>query len=87
MTWLILEDNPGRVEAFNESFIQYGQVNNIHIWRIAAHMIAELEILLPNASLISLDHDLYKHSESDPDPGCGRDIANYLSEQNPVCPI
>ena len=87
MTWLILEDNPSRVEAFHESFNQYGQAKKIHIWRITAHMIAELDSLLPNASLISLDYDLYKQSENDPDPGCGRDVANYLSEQKPVCPI
>ena len=50
-------------------------------------MLAEIESLLDRAQLISLDHDLYKDSPSDPDPGTGRMIADYLSKRDPVCPV
>ena len=50
-------------------------------------MIQELPGLLASATLLSLDHDLYKQDKSDPDPGCGRDVANYLARQKPTCPI
>lgn len=50
-------------------------------------MIAELDLLLGEAQLISLDHDLYKDSPSDPDPGSGRLIADLLAKRVPVCPV
>jgi hypothetical protein len=37
-------------------------------------MLAEIESALPGARLISLDHDLYRLKESDPDSGTGRRI-------------
>ena len=50
-------------------------------------MTAELERHLHGAQLISLDHDLYKDSPSDPDPGSGRVVADYLSKCKPACPV
>jgi hypothetical protein len=50
-------------------------------------MIQELPALLPGATLLSLDHDLYRMYERDPAPGCGRDVANYLAKQKPHCPV
>lgn len=37
--------------------------------------------------LLVLDHDLYKDSPTDPDPGTGRMVADLLSRRNPVCPV
>jgi len=50
-------------------------------------MVSELDSLLGEAQLISLDHDLYKDTPSDPDPGTGRMVADLLSERDPVCPV
>ena len=87
MAWLILEDNPNRAAAFENAAKLCRQPEEIRIWRIAAQMIEELPKVLPGATLLSLDHDLYKQSEGDPDPGCGRDVANYLARQKPFCPV
>lgn len=37
--------------------------------------------------LICLDHDLFVVNEGDPDPGDGRDVARFLAEHKPTCPI
>lgn len=87
MTWLVLEDNPSRAVAFQDAANLRSPPSEIHIWRIAAQMIEELPGFLPNATLLSLDHDLYRQNDSDPDPGCGRDVANYLATKKPLCPI
>lgn len=87
MTWLILEDNPHRTLSFQHAAETSGFSAPIRIWRIAAQMMQELPELLPGASLLSLDHDLYKLSENDPEPGCGRDVANFLAAQKPTCPV
>ncbi len=50
-------------------------------------MIFDLPKHIAKATLISLDHDLYRHKDDDPDPGSGRDVANHLATQDPVCPI
>jgi len=87
MGWLVLEDNPNRAAAFQSAAKLNRQAEDIRIWRIASQMIQELPAVLSAATLLSLDHDLYKQNESDPDPGCGRDVANYLAKQEPLCPV
>lgn len=87
MIWLVLEDNPNRAAAFQNAAKLSDQSVEIRIWRIAGEMIQQLPELLPGAALLSLDHDLYKQSERDPEPGCGRDVANYLARQKPLCPV
>ncbi|MBI3041887.1 MAG: hypothetical protein HYY78_03575 [Betaproteobacteria bacterium] len=87
MGWLVLEDNPNRAAAFQDAAKRCRHAEAIRIWRIAAQMIQELPELLSGASLLSLDHDLYKQSDNDPDPGCGRDVANYLARHKPHCPV
>ena len=87
MAWLVLEDNPNRTTAFQNAAKLCRPSKEIRIWRIAAQMIRELPEVLLGATLLSLDHDLYKQDERDPDPGCGRDVANYLAREKPLCPI
>jgi hypothetical protein len=87
MVWLVLEDNPGRTAAFQNAARRCRQSKAIRIWHIAEQMIQELPELLPDATLLSLDIDLYKQKANDHDPGCGRDVANYLARQEPLCPI
>ena len=85
--WLVLEDNPNRAAAFRRAATLNRRSVDVRIWRIAAQMIHELPGLLPGATLLSLDHDLYRQEEGDPDPGCGRDVANYLARLEPRCPV
>jgi len=87
MAWLVLEDNRGRAEAFTNAAARCAAPQDIRIWRIAAHMVRDLPELLGGATLLSLDHDLYKQEDTDPDPGCGRDVVSYLAKQKPVCPV
>ena len=45
---------------------------------------------LIHCGVISLNHDLGPERLRDGvmfDPGTGRDVANYLSERSPVCPV
>ena len=84
---LILDDDRIRLRGFDEVAPRLGEDWVIKSWRDAPSMIAEIEILLGGAQLISLDHDLYKDSPSDPDPGSGRVIADFLSNRDPVCPV
>ena len=44
-------------------------------------------MFLNDASVISLDHDLYRLEPDDPEPGTGRDVANYLATLRPECPV
>ncbi|MEM7020762.1 MAG: cyclic-phosphate processing receiver domain-containing protein [Pseudomonadota bacterium] len=85
--WLILEDNLQRMQAFQEVADAFALPQTLRLWRIASEMIGEIGPLLPNASVISLDHDLYRHEADDPEPGTGRDVANYLAGFGPVCPV
>lgn len=83
---LILDDNLNRLASFEDVV---GDVDGwiMKSWINAPSMIAELDQHLREAMLISLDHDLYRQSEEDPDPGSGRDVAEHLSAYDPVCPV
>ena len=85
--WLVLEDNPRRSAAFEDAARRHLLSDGIRIWRIAAQMIGDLPAMLPGATLLSLDHDLYRQADDDPDPGCGRDVANFLAKRDPSCPV
>jgi len=50
-------------------------------------MTAECGDLLADTCLISLDHDLVPLSAESPDPGTGLEVAEFLSRQQPVCPV
>ena len=84
---LILDDDRARLRGFDEIAPRLGEDWVIKAWRDAPSMISEIEILLGGAQLISLDHDLYKDSPSDPDAGSGRMIADFLSKRDPICPV
>lgn len=75
------------MERFQEAANQSSLNPILRVWRNAGYMITELPSLLGEATLISLDHDLYKYDDSEPDPGSGRDVANYLATFPPSCPI
>ena len=85
--WLVLEDNLERMNSFREAAELFIPPQELKVWRIAQHMIAEIDEFLPEATVISLDHDLYRHEKNDPDPGTGREVAEYLTKFDPVCPV
>ena len=84
---LILDDDRKRLRGFDEIASRLGKDWIIKAWRDASTMISELDRHLHGAQLISLDSDLYKDSPSDPDPGSGRMVADYLSKRKPACPV
>lgn len=86
-TLLILDDDAERMQAFPEAIERLALDVDVHKWWNAPRMIAEFDQYLRTAELISLDHDLYKQEDADPDPGTGRDVANVLATRSPVCPV
>jgi ADP-ribosylglycohydrolase len=84
---LILEDNEDRIAAFQETIATLGSDFEVRIWRDAPSMIAECEHFFPEAALISLDHDLNPLPGVTIDPGTGVDVARFLGDFVPVCPV
>ena len=83
---LVLDDDRERLRGFEEIVSRLGAEWAVRTWRDAPSMIAELDRHLPDARLISLDHDLYKDSPSEADPGTGRQVAERLATRKPPCP-
>lgn len=84
---LILDDDRERLRGFDRIGPLLGDEWTLKTWRNAPSMLEEIETILDRAQLISLDHDLYKDSPTDPDPGTGRMIADFLAKRKPVCPV
>lgn len=86
-TILILEDNEDRIIGFERSVADLGDGYELKIWRDAPSMIAECEQHFSSAALISLDHDLNPQPGVTTDPGSGLDVAQFLAQCRPVCPV
>lgn len=86
-TILILEDNDERIAAFEKTVAGLGGDFELKIWRDAPSMIAECEPFFPTTVLISLDHDLNPMPGATIDPGTGLDVARFLGDFMPVCPV
>lgn len=84
---LILEDNQERINAFKKAVELLDGEWVLKIWRDAPTMIDECSEYLPNARLISLDHDLNSEPGAVRDPGTGVDVAKFLSIFPPSCPV
>jgi ADP-ribosylglycohydrolase len=84
---LILEDNDERIAAFQKAVAVLGDGFEVKIWRDAPSMMAECEAFFPKTALISLDHDLNPMPGAAVDPGTGLDVAKFLAECRPVCPL
>ena len=90
MKILILEDNEDRraamLSCLRDRFPQYEHV----FFNNAREMLACLESDLADAILVSLDHDLElpaKRNGKTVDPGTGREVADFLAQRTPSCPI
>jgi len=84
---LILEDNAERIESFQRVIGKLPSQPQLIIWHDAPSMIREIGKFLPEAMLISLDHDLNPQPDSASDPGTGLEVAEYLAKLKPVCPV
>lgn len=86
-TIAILDDEPDRLgamtAALSDRLPQFGVVT----FKNAPDIIAWLRDNLSSAVLISLDHDLIPLSADEPDPGTGREVADYLAGWAPVCHV
>jgi len=86
-TILILEDNDERIAAFQKTVPALGEDIDLKVWRDAHSMRAECAAHFPSAALISLDHDLNPMPGVTTDPGTGLDVAQFLGDFLPVCPV
>jgi ADP-ribosylglycohydrolase len=86
-TILILEDNPARVARIRHALASLGPGFDLRVWSDAHSMCVECEALFPNTALISLDHDLNPAPGATRDPGTGLDVARFLGDFLPVCPV
>ena len=84
---LILEDNDERVIDFEKTVAGLGGDFDLQVWRDAPSMIAECARFFPSMALICLDHDLNPQSGVEVDPGTGLDVARFLGDFLPVCPV
>jgi hypothetical protein len=84
---LLLEDDRERIERFTESLKAIDPSLRLVIWRSAKRMVREVEPFLASARLISLDHDLEPQEGDEEDPGNGIEVARFLAERPPVCPV
>ena len=86
-TILMLEDNDERIAGFQKAMAEIGGGFDLKIWRDAHSMIADCAEFFPSTTLICLDHDLNPQPGVTTDPGTGLDVAKYLADFLPVCPV
>ena len=86
-TVAILEDDPARVAAFLGCLADLLPTYVVVTFDRADAMVDWLAGHLAGTALISLDHDLPLPRRGEPDPGCGRDVADYLAGRPAVCPV
>ena len=86
-TILLLEDNDERIAGYQKTVAGLGDGIDLKIWRDAHSMIAECGHYFPSAALICLDHDLNPLPGTTTDPGTGLDVARFLGDFLPVCPV
>jgi len=86
-TILMLEDNDERIAGFQKAMAEIGGDFDLKIWRDAHSMIADCAEFFPSTNLICLDHDLNPQPGVTTDPGTGLDVAKYLADFLPVCPV
>lgn len=84
---LMLEDDSERITRFEKSVKRIDPSLRLVVWRSANQMLREIEPYLASARLISLDHDLELQPGDVEDPGDGIDVARFLGERSPICPV
>lgn len=84
---LMLEDETERLVRFDAVLSKQCEKVQWQHWRTAPHFIAGFNAIDRSPSLICLDHDLFTDHPSDPDPGDGRDVAQFMAKQTPCCHV
>ncbi|MDR3619001.1 MAG: hypothetical protein P4L85_06585 [Paludisphaera borealis] len=84
---LMLEDDGERIERFTAVLTSIAPTLQLIVWRSARTMVREVRPFLASARLISLDHDLEPQDGEVEDPGDGIEVARFLAELAPVCPV
>jgi hypothetical protein len=85
MTLLMLEDARDRIERFDRVLASASIELVFH--RTSHAFIRAYHSLDFVPDLIALDHDLFVDDDGDPDPGDGRDVAQFLASRKPKAPI
>ncbi len=86
----ILDDEPCRLSLMQKALDEELEGYSCVTFDNAPDMIEGLPAILPETVLISLDHDLGPSRQRDGEvfePGLGRDVADFLEKQTPVCPV
>jgi hypothetical protein len=78
---LILDDNKERRASFERAARELGAGFEVRIWDCPVQMAKECEKYFPYAALISLEHDLLNTDHT------GLDMAKFLADKRPVCPV
>jgi hypothetical protein len=90
MKIVILEDNADRQAIMRRCLADRFYNFDAKIFDSSAETISYLREHLAETIVISLDHDLELKTGSDGrlvDPGTGREVADFLAGQSPVCPV
>ena len=86
----ILEDDPARVEPMRRVLKATLPTCERRFFAAAPDMVAWLAENLVRVVFISLDHDLdsvVPRTRQRRDPGCGRNVADWIAGQIPICPV
>jgi hypothetical protein len=86
-TILILEDSSDRIEGFKKAVAALGPDYTLRLWQEAPTMIAECPKYFRETCLISLDYQLARRPGFKGDPGNGLQVAEFLCNQDPLCPV
>ena len=90
MKILILEDDKRRVEAMMHYLRDASHPFEPIVFDNSTEMVRFLDGNLQGGTVISLDHDLPLYRDAHGqlhDFGTGRDVADYLSNQEATCPV
>nr|WP_306796855.1 cyclic-phosphate processing receiver domain-containing protein [Rhodopirellula sp. JC740] len=85
----MLEDDRDRIARFDAVLRLHHDDASLLVERTAPAFInAYLGLRFTcKPDLIALDHDLFVDSPNDPEPGDGRDVARFLADSDPICPV
>jgi len=81
----ILEDDARRTAAMRDLLEAHLPMHEHRFFISADAMIEWLANNLDKLLILSLDHDLEPYSQ--PNPGTGRIVADYLAMKQPLCPV
>jgi len=90
MKIVVLEDNVERQRVMRECLADRFPMYELHFFGSAGDTIQFLRKNLHETLAVALDHDLELQPGPNGaliDPGTGRDVANFLAERPPVCPV